>query len=117
MNGTSSQDEFAKWAKLRRKHDKTLEEYEAMSMCCLPAAVDMTVILSANGFMSRQAAHGAENLFRLEYQNRPMDQHQRLQILPPVLLLQDAGLSAPAGLVSLLRSVGSVLPARTIGVG
>lgn len=32
MNNTSSQDEFAKWAKLRRRHDKTSEEYEAASM-------------------------------------------------------------------------------------
>ncbi|KAI3069534.1 hypothetical protein CBS147353_7045 [Aspergillus niger] len=31
MNNTSSQDEFAKWAKLRRKHDKTMEEYEAIN--------------------------------------------------------------------------------------
>ncbi|RDW60808.1 putative protein get1 [Coleophoma cylindrospora] len=28
LNATSSQDEFAKWAKLRRQHDKVLEEYE-----------------------------------------------------------------------------------------
>ncbi|PGH20819.1 protein GET1 [Polytolypa hystricis UAMH7299] len=28
MNATSSQDEFAKWAKLRRRHDKALEQYE-----------------------------------------------------------------------------------------
>jgi hypothetical protein len=31
MGATSSQDEFAKWAKLRRKHDKISEEYESMS--------------------------------------------------------------------------------------
>lgn len=31
MNATSSQDEFAKWAKLRRKHDKLLEQLEASS--------------------------------------------------------------------------------------
>ncbi|KAJ5718136.1 CHD5-like protein [Penicillium malachiteum] len=31
MNNTSSQDEFAKWAKLRRRHDKAMEEYEAMN--------------------------------------------------------------------------------------
>lgn len=31
MNATSSQDEFAKWAKLRRRHDKSLEEFEAKS--------------------------------------------------------------------------------------
>ncbi|PHH80040.1 hypothetical protein CDD80_3029 [Ophiocordyceps camponoti-rufipedis] len=29
LNGTSSQDEFAKWAKLRRQHDKLLEKLEA----------------------------------------------------------------------------------------
>ncbi|KZZ94958.1 CHD5 domain protein [Moelleriella libera RCEF 2490] len=29
MNATSSQDEFAKWAKLRRQHDKLLEQLEA----------------------------------------------------------------------------------------
>ncbi|KAK4155108.1 CHD5-like protein-domain-containing protein [Chaetomidium leptoderma] len=28
LTGTSSQDEFAKWAKLRRQHDKLLEELE-----------------------------------------------------------------------------------------
>lgn len=32
MNNTSSQDEFAKWAKLRRRHDKALCDYEALSM-------------------------------------------------------------------------------------
>ncbi|PHH63128.1 hypothetical protein CDD81_6279 [Ophiocordyceps australis] len=29
LNATSSQDEFAKWAKLRRRHDKLLEQLEA----------------------------------------------------------------------------------------
>ncbi|KAG6016837.1 hypothetical protein E4U54_000391 [Claviceps lovelessii] len=29
LNATSSQDEFAKWAKLRRQHDKLLEQLEA----------------------------------------------------------------------------------------
>jgi hypothetical protein len=36
MNNTSSQDEFAKWAKLRRRHDKALSDYEALSMFLLP---------------------------------------------------------------------------------
>jgi hypothetical protein len=31
MNATSSQDEFAKWAKLRRQHDKVLEQLEKSS--------------------------------------------------------------------------------------
>ncbi|KAI1909681.1 GET complex subunit get1 [Ophidiomyces ophidiicola] len=32
MHATSSQDEFAKWAKLRRRYDKSMEEYETKSM-------------------------------------------------------------------------------------
>jgi hypothetical protein len=31
LNATSSQDEFAKWAKLRRTHDKLLERLEKKS--------------------------------------------------------------------------------------
>ena len=31
MNSTSSQDEFAKWAKLRRQHDKVMADYEQKS--------------------------------------------------------------------------------------
>jgi hypothetical protein len=31
MNATSSQDEFAKWAKLRRQHDKLVEQLEKTS--------------------------------------------------------------------------------------
>ncbi|KAL4809132.1 protein get1 [Aspergillus unguis] len=31
MNNTSSQDEFAKWAKLRRRHDKAMTDYEALN--------------------------------------------------------------------------------------
>ncbi|KAI9759284.1 MAG: GET complex subunit get1 [Candelina submexicana] len=32
MNSTSSQDEFAKWAKLRRQHDKVLADYDKTSL-------------------------------------------------------------------------------------
>jgi hypothetical protein len=32
MNATSSQDEFAKWAKLRRQHDKAVGDYEEKCM-------------------------------------------------------------------------------------
>ncbi|KAJ8113583.1 hypothetical protein ONZ43_g5121 [Nemania bipapillata] len=31
LNATSSQDQFAKWAKLRRQHDKQLQELEKIS--------------------------------------------------------------------------------------
>lgn len=31
LNATSSQDEFARWAKLRRQHDKLLDQLDAAS--------------------------------------------------------------------------------------
>ncbi len=33
LHATSSQDEFAKWARLRRQHDKMLEDLEKKSAC------------------------------------------------------------------------------------
>ena len=44
MNSTSSQDEFAKWAKLRRQHDKTLAEYE--QKCMLPRTFSISILKS-----------------------------------------------------------------------
>lgn len=38
LNATSSQDEFAKWAKLRRQHDKLLEELEKKSTSAHPSS-------------------------------------------------------------------------------
>jgi len=32
MNAVSAQDEFARWAKLRRTHDKAVADYEKSSM-------------------------------------------------------------------------------------
>jgi len=32
MNNTSAQDDFAKWAKLRRQHDKKKDEYDRNGM-------------------------------------------------------------------------------------
>ena len=36
MNATSAQDEFSKWAKLRRQHDKAKERYDAQCPNLLP---------------------------------------------------------------------------------
>ncbi|KAK2803970.1 GET complex subunit get1 [Emmonsiellopsis sp. PD_5] len=45
LKATSSQDEFAKWAKLRRRHDKALEMYEAKnkSLTTAKSSFDMTI--------------------------------------------------------------------------
>jgi tail-anchored protein insertion receptor len=33
LNTVSAQDEFSKWAKLRRQHDKAVADYDKLSMC------------------------------------------------------------------------------------
>lgn len=57
MNSTSSQDEFAKWAKLRRRHDKALEEFEEMSkwsiILCLSGIVVMYYKLTHYLFLDK----------------------------------------------------------------
>lgn len=60
MNATSSQDEFAKWAKLRRRHDKALEEYEAKSS--YPVTRLMETCRPAG---TRLALHSFEVILRL----------------------------------------------------
>ncbi|KAJ5610217.1 hypothetical protein N7510_006936 [Penicillium lagena] len=72
MNNTSSQDEFAKWAKLRRRHDKSLEEYEAMnkSLSSHKTSFDWTVKtarwLSTNGLkLFLQFWHSKKPVFAL----------------------------------------------------
>lgn len=49
MNSTSSQDEFAKWAKLRRRHDKALEEFEEMSKCTIKMCLFDILVMSIMG--------------------------------------------------------------------
>ncbi|EEQ28341.1 GET complex subunit get1 [Microsporum canis] len=45
MSATSSQDEFAKWAKLRRRHDKAMEEYDVKNkkLSALKTSFDWTI--------------------------------------------------------------------------
>ncbi|KAI5295101.1 GET complex subunit get1 [Ascosphaera acerosa] len=47
MTATSAQDEFAKWAKLRRKHDKALEQYEQCNKTLVASKVRFNLILGS----------------------------------------------------------------------
>jgi hypothetical protein len=58
LNATSSQDEFAKWARLRRQHDKLLDELEKKSeeRCCLLKQVSvLNVDLTESGLEATRA--------------------------------------------------------------
>lgn len=96
MNNTSSQDEFAKWAKLRRRHDKALSDYEALSMF-LPRFLHLTKLDSVDfafGFglicinwIYRPGTVLEEILVRLVYQDCAVAQHDGREDLHPVPIL------------------------------
>ncbi|KAL8655911.1 MAG: hypothetical protein Q9226_002854 [Calogaya cf. arnoldii] len=47
MNSTSSQDEFAKWAKLRRGHDKAVAKYDENGISIYtPSPLDKITLLA-----------------------------------------------------------------------
>jgi hypothetical protein len=125
MNNTSSQDEFAKWAKLRRRHDKSMEEYETMStfppsflLFLFLLSLQLVIELLTGLFTThRQIPLIPKNLLRLDRQDRPLAKHKRPQAVPAVLVLQETCLCPSGGLVPVLRGVGAVLPPCTAGVG
>ncbi|KAI2642084.1 CHD5 domain-containing protein [Xylaria nigripes] len=69
LNATSSQDQFAKWAKLRRQHDKQLEQLEKMkaSYDALRAKFDRTA-----GIIRWSATSGVKFLLPWIYGTEPM---------------------------------------------
>ncbi|MCJ1476633.1 GET complex subunit get1 [Lambiella insularis] len=69
MNSTSSQDEFAKWAKLRRQHDKVLAEYEqkTQSLQSFKGQFD-----SAVGVLRWLGTNGLRVFLQFWFQKQPM---------------------------------------------
>ncbi|KAI1373741.1 CHD5-like protein-domain-containing protein [Hypoxylon crocopeplum] len=69
LNATSSQDQFAKWAKLRRQHDKLLEDLEKMKSSheALKAKFDRTV-----NVLRWLATTGLKFLLPFWYAKQPM---------------------------------------------
>ena len=56
LQATSSQDQFARWAKLRRKLDKEVAELETLSMLASPMIHRVQADLSSDGSITNQKA-------------------------------------------------------------
>jgi len=69
MNATSSQDEFAKWAKLRRKHDKALEQYEAKNKALVAKKTSFDFTLKTARWVS---TNGFKMFLQFYYSKTPM---------------------------------------------
>ncbi|KAL2257349.1 hypothetical protein VTK26DRAFT_291 [Humicola hyalothermophila] len=69
LNATSSQDEFAKWAKLRRQHDKLLDELEKKKTALDGSRAKFDRNLTAARFVSTR---GLQWLLPMWYGREPM---------------------------------------------
>lgn len=129
MNATSSQDEFAKWAKMRRKHDKLLEQLEASSTCTShplgrSETCSITITITIRTEMSStnhpaSACRKGTRLSPLQVRQGPdslaLPPHPRAAIHHPLLVRDGAHVLAAARLVPLLRRVDHLVPASALG--
>jgi hypothetical protein len=63
LNATSSQDEFAKWAKLRRQHDKLLEQLEKNSMASISFSLSQNRESAANNATTETSTDSTKATF------------------------------------------------------
>ncbi|KAH8602171.1 protein get1 [Bisporella sp. PMI_857] len=69
LNTTSSQDEFAKWAKLRRQHDKVLEQLEKSKTSSESTKKTFDSVVSALRWLG---TNGLRLLLQFWYTKQPM---------------------------------------------
>ncbi|KAH7040477.1 CHD5-like protein-domain-containing protein [Microdochium trichocladiopsis] len=69
LNATSSQDQFAKWAKLRRQHDKLLEQLEKMKSSSEATKANFDRIV---GVLRWLGTSGVKMLLPFWYAKQPM---------------------------------------------
>jgi hypothetical protein len=69
LNATSSQDQFAKWAKLRRQHDKLLEQLEATKKNLDGSKANLSKYISVARFL---LLRGPQFLLPFWYGKEPM---------------------------------------------
>lgn len=125
LAATSSQDEFAKWAKLRRQHDKMLEELEKKSRFCLlkphPAlgfSLDSSLRnwhMYIDKYFSRIRHRYHPRFLRQDRHRRPLVQHIRRPLDYSHVVRTRAHVLAAPRLVPLLRRMDHLVPPRTSG--
>lgn len=134
MQATSSQDEFAKWAKLRRQHDKAEAQYNERGIFSflfnglrlsdrirhprsrLPK-LDLKSWTDFSMFPPSCITEIAPRELHPHYHHRPLARHQRPPLLPPVVVRAHAHVLDPEGLGTVLCSVAAELPKSAGGGG
>ena len=113
MNATSAQDEFAKWAKLRRQHDKAKEKYDSQCTNNLPYTYPPLLPLTVVYYST------IPPILQIHLRQGPrrahLAQHARPQLRLQHVLRQRAALLATARLGALSYRVGAVVDGRAAG--
>ena len=117
MNATSSQDEFAKWAKLRRSHDKVVAQYDEKSKQSRNHERVSTVRISKNGLIKTPSRSKQSPVLQIDLRPHShcsaLDRHQWPSFLPTVLVLETTALLDPKGLGAGLCGVVAGIPKST----
>lgn len=117
MTNTSAQDDFAKWAKLRRQHDKKKAEYEKNGTP--PLAKQPPHLSNIASKRLTLPPSPIPPVLPLELRPRrfrpALDRHLRRPLRAAILVLQAGSLLDPSGLGAVLRRMAFELPARAAG--
>jgi hypothetical protein len=110
MNAVSAQDEFARWAKLRRTHDKAVADYEKSSMSRLYYAFAPPSDTNDSKLGSRH-----QGQVRQDGQHPSLARYKRHALSATVLVLASSTVLAPTRLGSWLRRMAPRISQGTQG--
>lgn len=117
MNATSSQDEFAKWAKLRRSHDKVLAQYDEKSKRSRNHERVYAVRVRKTGLIKTPFRSKQPQVLQIDLRPHShcsaLDRHQWPSFLPTVLVLETTSLLDPKGLGAGLCGMAAGIPKST----
>lgn len=94
LAGISAQDDFAKWAKLRRQHDKAMEEHDKRGKVSIFVLCTLLTGHSRRRWVS-------PHILRHQGNNVSMDVYERRQVCAAILACEDTDLHVSTRVVSL----------------
>jgi len=116
LGNTSPQDNFSKWAKLDRQHNKAMAEFQKLGKrSCAETLPPDTSSALANALLSRWFPALAPVHLHFRRLDPALAWHPRPSICSAVLVLQVANVLGTRRVGAILRRMGAEFPARTSG--
>lgn len=121
LRATSAQDEFAKWAKIRRQHDKAKAKYEQEGSytCLLPISLQGSLLYTSISWSHAKVIlrnsilpHLLPLNLHVHRLQTPLARHPRRELPTQHLLLQNTHVLPPTRLGTISRRMAALLPSR-----